>query len=143
MLNLVNSEWLALDRHDLKRDDPQWIADRLNEPDCQFIAMWRYRFPIENGYVKRLTRDELTALSQEPLTFHYLGEELRSGLSIFAIELFSPETNVEDWRSLRHLEDDEPHTEILLYAQGLLNFWRHQLGGPVRGQGVEGSPLSL
>ena len=124
MLNLTHDNWLALDRLAHKRDNPKWIEQCLNAPSSRFIVMWRARFPMAHESVQLLTRTEVEALSDEPLNYYFLGQVVTSQQYLFAVELIKPNQTLENWQSMRHHDYNEPLTDILLYAQGLLNWHR-------------------
>lgn len=124
MLIQANDEWLKLDRLDLKRDNPDWIEERLSDPNSRFIVMSRYRFPMAKSHVVLMSQDEVEVLSAEPLQYYFLGQELTSKQYLFAVEIIEPNQPLDDWQSMRHHSHNEPLTEILLYAQGLLNWHR-------------------
>lgn len=124
MLDTGSEQFLKLDRHDLKRDDPDWIAACLSEPTTKVIASWRYRFPVSDGFVSPMSVAEISALTDASVEYYFLGEEASSGSYFFAAQIAEPSQPLDDWLSIRHLQNNEPLTEILLFAQGLLNWHR-------------------
>ena len=127
------SDYSVIDRHDLSRDDHGWIQSRLHDPDTGFIASYSGRFPLDaDGYVNVLSKEETDALSAQPLDYYFLGE-LPTGRFLFTANITTPNEDLSDWVSLRHMPVDDPLTNVLLYVQGLLDWYRssrycHQCG---------------
>ena len=118
------NDYSVIDRHDLSRDDPNWISERLADPDTGIIPSYTSRFPVdERGFVAVLSKAETDALTDQPLSYLFLGE-LPSGQFLFTADVEASDQDLSHWVSLRHIPVDDPLTNVLLFIQGLLNWFR-------------------
>ncbi len=128
---------LSLDRHDLSRDDPNWINQCLHQSGTGIIPICSGKFPSdERGYIKTLSKAESDQLSDESPYYLFLGQ-LESGQYLFTAIINEPVNENSDWISLRHTPIDDPFTNILLHIQGLTNWLRtsnfcHRCGTELR-----------
>lgn len=118
------SDYSVIDRHDLSRGNPEWIATKLLDPATGFIPAHTARYPVdEAGNVRILSKFETDSLSTQPLSYYFLGE-LPTGQFLFTTQITAPIDDLSEWVSLRHIPVEDPLSEVMLYIQGLLNWLR-------------------
>ena len=119
---------LSLERHVLRRDDPDWLAECLASPRCRVLVRDEYRYPVdEHGCITLLSKQQADELASKPLTFYFLGEiEIdHREIYIFTTTIQEPLANDLNWSSLRNTSLDDPLASLVFYAQGLLNWVAH------------------
>jgi NAD+ diphosphatase len=121
-----------LDRASHRREDPDWFAQSLAEPDSQVIAVWNSRNLVTDGPAPRAAFLELKQLpvrNRDGTELILLGRFGTRSVFAFEFEGFEPPalaegTRFEDLRLVASLLSAE-EAGLLGYARAMV-FWRHR-----------------
>jgi len=125
MQHLCFSDY-AFDRNALKRDDQQWIDAQLDEDNSQFLIFSNQSFVVdEHDIIVFMNKNQINKFGVTNAQWKYLGQNSQSQ-PVFCAEIEEC-TETLQWKNLRAigLKQSPEVANIIIYAQGLLNWHRH------------------